>query len=107
MLDLSSKTKFDLWVMDYETKSWGKEYTIDITIADQIHVDVTQVIGLWKQDKIMFKFENRVCDENFVKYWSYSRRTGKMKECKDQSSNSQVFSLKGSLISIPGAMGAS
>ncbi|KAK1374265.1 F-box domain-containing protein [Heracleum sosnowskyi] len=75
MLDLSFHTKFDLWVMDYEKKSWGKEYTIDITIVGEIYVDVTEVIGLWKQDEIMFKFQNRALNPNFVHYWSYGMRT--------------------------------
>ncbi|KAK1374468.1 F-box domain-containing protein [Heracleum sosnowskyi] len=105
MLDLSSGTKFDLWVMDYDKKSWSKELTIDISIVGKIHVDITQVIGLWKRDEILFLFSQRDCSRRgFVEYWSYGMRTGNLKECEDQSSNAQVFSLKGSLISIPDAM---
>ncbi|KAL8112035.1 hypothetical protein AgCh_019658 [Apium graveolens] len=44
MLDLSPRTKFDIWVMDYEKKSWNKEFTIDITIVGDIYVDSTRVV---------------------------------------------------------------
>ncbi|KAK1374467.1 hypothetical protein POM88_030660 [Heracleum sosnowskyi] len=105
MLDLSSRTKFDLWVMDYEKKTWSKELTIDISIVGKIYVDITQVIGLWNRDEILFHFSRQdYKQQNFVRNWSYSTRTGNIKECEDQSSNAQVFSLKGSLISIPSIM---
>ncbi|KAK1376697.1 F-box domain-containing protein [Heracleum sosnowskyi] len=100
MLDLSREVEFDIWIMDYEKESWTKEYTIDITTVDPYFVDMTQVIGLWKQDEILFRFWK---SRFLVMYWSYSMRTGNIKECEVPSSNAGVLSLKGSLIPIPGA----
>ncbi|XP_074326654.1 F-box protein At2g23160-like [Apium graveolens] len=102
MLDLSPRTKFDIWVMDYEKKSWNKEFTIDITIVGDIYVDSTRVVGLWKHDEIIFLFFKQdhwgVDSEN---YWSYSMRTCSIKECDVPVG--RAFSLQRSLISIPGA----
>ncbi|KAL8109136.1 F-box protein At2g34280-like [Apium graveolens] len=104
MLDLSRDEQIDIWVMDYEKKSWGREYIIDITIVgDEIHVDVSQVIGVWKQDEILFYFGEPY---KYMKYWSYNMRTGKIKEREDLNTNAQeaqVYSLKGSLLTISGA----
>ena len=93
--------------MDYEKFLWGKKYTIDTTIVGEIHCEVTQVIGLWKQDEILFSFFDR---DFFRKYWSYSTMTGRMrrvniKDCENLSSSQdvRVYSLRGSLISISGA----
>lgn len=58
MLDLCCDRIIDLWVIDYEKKSLGKEYTIDTTVLGEIDVDVTEVIGLCKDDEILFRFHN-------------------------------------------------
>lgn len=56
MFDFSCERKIDLWVKDYEKKkSLGKEYTIDITILGEIYVDVSLVLGLWKEGEIFVK----------------------------------------------------
>ncbi|KAK1401770.1 hypothetical protein POM88_001375 [Heracleum sosnowskyi] len=103
MLDLSSSIKYDIWVMDHEKISWDKQYTIDITVVGKIGLHMPEVIGPWKQDQILFRYCDQAYNPFFVKYWSYSMRTGSIKECKDRSSNAQVYCLKGSLISVPGA----
>ncbi|KAK1376719.1 hypothetical protein POM88_032912 [Heracleum sosnowskyi] len=103
MLDLSPGIKFDIWVMDYEKKSWSKDYTIDITIVGNMYVDILRDIFLWKQDEILFHVRKAGYSRQDDGYWSYSMRTGNLKECENQSSNLQVLSLKGSLISVPGA----
>ncbi|KAK1370946.1 hypothetical protein POM88_037038 [Heracleum sosnowskyi] len=104
MLDFSCDRKIDIWVMDYEKSSCGKEYTFDITIVGEIDVVVTQVIGVWKQDEILFCFYG---GKHFMKYWSYSTRTGNLKKCERPTTKSQeaqaYYSHKWNLISIPGA----
>ncbi|KAK1397819.1 F-box domain-containing protein [Heracleum sosnowskyi] len=98
MLDLSCSGKIDIWVMEYEKQLWAKEYTIDITILGNIFSQYsTHVIGLWKQDEILFHSSRN--------YWSYSMKNGGLKECAVQiSDHATIYSLRGSLISIPGAM---
>ncbi|WOG99870.1 hypothetical protein DCAR_0519226 [Daucus carota subsp. sativus] len=105
MLDLSVWNTIDIRVMDYETQLWCKEYTIDITIVGSIYNVSTQVVGHCNHNEILFSFVNKNYSGSIVSYWSYSMKTGDLNKWGDVwGSHPRVYSLKGTLISIPGAV---
>lgn len=101
MLDQPCGGKIDIWVLDYEKQLWSKKYTIDInTICGQSY-NLCYYLGLWKDELL---FNSYFPHHPFKKYWTYSLKTGDSKVCDIQGSHAIIYSLRGSLISIRGAM---
>ena len=96
MVDLSSDTHIEIWVMkEYEKKEWIKEYKIDINAPMGMpNNSLIEVIGLWELGEILLKY--------YESLFSYNPRTGELRyiQIPGLSNNTEVLCHIGNLLSI-------